>query len=114
MMDTLTNIPKQLKLAGAMLAMAALVITLLAATLATGPAQAQSPGNTDSYPNLSTYPNPQPCGPGAGTAFMEEPHEITTGHYALFDAYWRTISNGGGPSTRMASACCTPTSARPR
>ena len=56
----------------------------------------QGAGNTDGYINLSTYPTPQPCGPGAGTPFMEEPHEITTGHYALFDAYWRTISEGGG------------------
>ena len=51
--------------------------------------------NPDSYVNHNTYTDPQPCGPGAGTAFMREPHEITTGHYALFDAYWRTISEGG-------------------
>ena len=51
-------------------------------------------GNTDGYTNLNTYPDPQPCGPGAGAAFMQEPHELTTGHYALFDAYWRTISEG--------------------
>lgn len=47
----------------------------------TGGVQAQSPGNA--------YDDPQPCGPGADTAFQPEPHEITSGHFALFDAYWR-------------------------
>ena len=96
MMDTIIKAPRRFSLYGAVLAMAALVITLLAVAYATGPAQAQNTGNTDDYTNLSTYPDPQPCGPGAGTAFMKEPHEITTGHYALFDAYWRTISEGSG------------------
>ena len=81
-MNTLSNIPKRTALYGAMLAMAALVITLLAVTFAAGPAQAQNADNT--------YDDPQPCGPGAATAFMEEPHEVTSGHFALFDAYWRT------------------------
>ena len=45
-------------------------------------------------PTSATYDDPQPCGPGAGAAFMQEPHEIKTGHYALFDAYWRTIKKG--------------------
>ena len=57
-------------------------------------------GNADAaYPNDNTYPDPQPCGPGAGTAFMEEPHEIQTGHYALFDAYWRIPPSTGGEGT---------------
>ena len=86
---------------------ALLMALLIAAALSVNnvnDAQAQGPGggdtgntnssSTDPYPNLSTYPDPQPCGPGAGTASMGEPHEITTGHYALFDAYWRAISNG--------------------
>ncbi len=105
-MDTIINAPKRFKLFAAAFAMAALAITVLAVSFATGPAWAQNPGpggngptgNTDgdpSYPNLSTYPDPQPCGPGApGIADMKEPHEITSGHYALFDAYWRTISKG--------------------
>ena len=103
MMKTIVRKPMKTILLGAALATTALMIIVLAANLATGPAQAQGPGgnidggNTDSYPNLSTYPDPQPCGPGAGTAFMEEPHEITTGHYALFDAYWRAISTSSGP-----------------
>ena len=94
-MNTHITAPRHFRLYGAVLAMAALLITLLAVTLTAGNTMAQT-GTTDDYPNLSTYPNPQPCGPGAGTAFMEEPHEITSGHYALFDAYWRTISEGGG------------------
>ena len=93
-MSSIINGPKQIRFYAAAIALAALAITLLAVAYATGPAQAQGTGNTDDYTNLSTYPNPQPCGPGAGTAFMEEPHEITTGHYALFDAYWRTIDEG--------------------
>ena len=52
-------------------------------TIAAGTAQAQTPDNT--------YPDPQPCGPGAGTASMEEPHEVTKGHFALFDSYWQWI-----------------------
>ncbi len=101
-MENIVRKPNKTILYGAALAAFALVITLLAASLATGPAKADD-GNinddinstTTTYPNLSTYPDPQPCGPGApGTLFMEEPHEIRTGHYALFDAYWRTISKG--------------------
>lgn len=66
-------------------ALAGIIATLaLAAVLVLtptgGPAQAQSDGNA--------YANPQPCGPGAATAFQPEPHEITSGHFALFDAYW--------------------------
>ena len=88
---------------GVALAVPALLMALLIAVAVTAsPTQANVPddtsGNTggsntdDRYPNLSSYDDPQPCGPGAGTAFMEEPHEITAGHYALFDAYWRTIA----------------------
>ena len=80
-MDFLIKAPKTLTLYGAALALAALIIAvMMAGSFATGPAQAQNAANT--------YPDPQPCGPGAGTAFQPEPHEITTGDYALFDAYW--------------------------
>ena len=96
-MKALNETPISLRAVGITMTLAALAITLLAVAFAAGPARAQTADNTDRYPNLSTYPNPQPCGPGAGTAFMNEPHEVTTGHFALFDAYWRTISNGGGP-----------------
>ena len=94
-MDTINRRRTQLSVA----AVAALAIFAVAAVMllaGSSPTQAQSQGNIDDYVNLSTYPDPQPCGPGAGTASMAEPHEITTGHYALFDAYWRTISEGGG------------------
>ena len=89
MMNTLPNLPKRTALYGAMLATAALIITLLAVTFATGPAQAQNAGNT--------YKDPQPCGPGQATAFQPEPHEVTTGHFAFFDAYWYTT--GSAPTT---------------
>ncbi len=89
-MSSIINAPKQIRFYAAAIALAALAITLLAVSFATGPAQAQNSGN------LATYPDPQPCGPGANTAFMEEPHEVRTGHYALFDAYWRITSFGLG------------------
>ncbi len=81
-MSTITNAPRQFRFYAAAIALAALVITLLAVTFATGPAQAQNAGNT--------YPDPQPCGTGAAEASQPEPHEVTEGHFALFDAYWRT------------------------
>ena len=104
-MKALNDIPRNLRAVGITMTLAALTIALLAVALTAGPAWAQTPpggsaddGNTDGssagYTNLSTYPNPQPCGPGAGDASMKEPHEIRTGHYALFDAYWRTIKEG--------------------
>ncbi len=100
-METFTKAPRRLKLTLPLLAMAAVAAVFLAVVFTANPTWANTPGtgntgtgNIGGYTNLSTYANPQPCGPGAGTAFMQEPHEITTGHYALFDAYWRTISNG--------------------
>ena len=80
-MNVISSIPTKTIIYGAALAATALVIALLAASYAVGPAWAQSPGNN--------YPDPRPCGPGADAAFMEEPHEVTEGHFALFDAYWR-------------------------
>ncbi len=77
------------KLYAVALAMAALVIALLVIGVSTGPAQAQNGGgDTSDDTPLNSWPDPQPCGPEAGTADMDEPHELTTGHYALFDAYW--------------------------
>ena len=78
-MSTLTNASTPLKLFGAVLALTLIVAAAFAVTM-TGGAQAQNADNT--------YDDPQPCGPAAGTAFMPEPHEVTTGHFALFDAYW--------------------------
>ncbi len=108
MLNTIVRKPTKTILYGAALTAVALVIALLAVSFATGPAQADGgnvnfndgdSSNTDDgdnprYPNLSEYPDPQPCGPGAGTADMDEPHEITSGHYALFDAYWRATNKG--------------------
>ena len=94
---TLRNLPRLRigTLSPAALAVPALLVALLiAAAVTANNTRAQGAGSADDYPNLSTYDNPQPCGPGAGDASMEEPHEITSGHYALFDAYWRTTSNG--------------------
>ena len=104
-MKALNETPINLRAVGITMTLAALAIALVAVAFTAGPAWAQTPpggsaddGNTDGdsagYTNLSTYPNPQPCGPGAGDASMQEPHEIRTGHYALFDAYWRTIKEG--------------------
>ena len=79
-MKTIVRKPTKTIFYGAALAAVVLVIALLAASYAAGPARAQTSDNT--------YPNPQPCGPGAATAFMGEPHEVTSGHFALFEAYW--------------------------
>lgn len=84
-MHTLTNASMPLKLFGAVLALALIAATALTLALTAGGAQAQSPDNT--------YDDPQPCGPGAQTAFQPEPHEVTTGHFALFDAYWQWTSS---------------------
>ena len=84
MMHTLTNIPQHFRLYTAAMALAALVIALAAVALSTGPTQAQNAGNI--------YDDPQPCGPGAAIAFQPEPHEVTEGHFALFDGYWQWLS----------------------
>ncbi len=82
-MSAVTNASIPLRLFGAVLALAIIAAVAVAITLTAGPTQAQSATNT--------YDDPQPCGPGPESlapAFMEEPHEVTTGHHALFDAYW--------------------------
>ena len=68
-MNSFTNASIPLKLFGVVLALALVAVAALVVT----PTQAQSPDND--------YTDPQPCGPGAGDAFMEEPHEITEGHF---------------------------------
>ena len=91
-MDTVTKTPRKIILYTAGLALAALVIGLLAVTMTAGPALAQGPG-TGGNTATNTWPNPQPCGSDddSATAFMEEPHEVTEGHFALFDAYWEQL-----------------------
>ncbi|MYC33203.1 MAG: cadherin repeat domain-containing protein [Chloroflexi bacterium] len=80
-MHTLNLRTGQLKIYGGILAIVALVVAALVQTLTSG-AQAQSPPNP--------YGDPRPCGLGPDTREFEmpEPHEKTSGHYALFDAYW--------------------------
>ena len=94
-MDTIKRNKAQLSVA----AVAALAIFAVAAVmlLAGGsPTQAQGTGGNANSDTLNEWDNPQPCGPGAGTAFMAEPHELHSGHYALFEGYWRTTSRGLG------------------
>ena len=79
-MSSITGYPNQLKLAGALLAVAALVIGLMAVVFTAGPAQAQ---NSD-----GTHPDPQPCGPGAANVSDNPTQFIDGGSYAIFDAYW--------------------------
>ena len=62
-------------------------VVLLAGGFTTGPAQAQS----------TTYPDPQPCGPGHAKVSHSPVKTITTGEIAFFDSYWdietKTINN---------------------
>ena len=102
-MHTLNLKANQLKLFGAILAIAALVAAALALTLTAGPTLAQSDTPTPT-PTPSPYADPQPCGPGAGVASMAEPHEITEGHFALFDAYWESTTPEPGESTDLDPA----------
>ncbi|MCY3561153.1 MAG: cadherin repeat domain-containing protein, partial [bacterium] len=83
-MATILIIAAQFKRYAAGLALCGFAVTLLAVALATGPTQAQG----DTPTPAPTPTTPQPCGEGAAIAFQPEPHERTSGHYALFDAYW--------------------------
>ncbi len=96
-MDTIINVPRHIKLAGAMLAMAALVITLLVVNFAAGPAQAQE----------STTP-PKPCGPGANSVPDSPDPEISDGHHAVFDAYWWPLKEGVDGSGTLNNNLCPP------
>ena len=82
-MNVITETPIRLKVLGAMLALALIAAAAVAVSLTASTTQAQSPDNA--------YADPQPCGPGAQTAFQPEPHEITEGHFALFDGYWEWL-----------------------
>ena len=102
-MPTFTQAATPLKLFGVVLTLTIIAAVAVAIALTAGPTQAQSqlPGRTPAptpTPTPSPWNDPQPCGPGADTASMSEPHERTTGHYALFDAYWERTeadSNSG-------------------
>lgn len=80
------------RLTVALLATAAGLLTLM---LAAGPSRAQNPP--------SEYGDPPPCGPGANAAFQPEPHEITEGHFALFDAYWEVTEPDPSETTDLDS-----------
>lgn len=82
MNGTLSKAPRKISLYLAAMALAALVITVLAVSFTSNPAQAQNTGDD--------HGTPTPCGPGRNTdtASQPEPHEVTKGHFALFDAYW--------------------------
>ena len=87
MQQALTFTTRRITLYAAVFAMAALVVTVLAVSFATGSAQAQA--NTDPRSNADAYPFPHPCGAGFPNAFPEEPAQaIKEGQLALFDAYW--------------------------
>ena len=77
-MNTHINAPRHLRLYGAALAMAALLIALLAVTMTAGPTMAQT----------DPYPDPKPCGPGQEDVPESPDATITEGHYAVFDGYW--------------------------
>ena len=73
-MNTLITNPRQFRLYGAVLAMAALLAVLLAVTFAAGPTMAQA---TD------VEPCSEESKPDADTVGI-----IRDGYYAVFDAYW--------------------------
>ena len=77
-MNTLTNTPIQLKITGAVLAIAALAIVLAWVAITAGPTMAQT----------DPYDDPKPCGPDQVPGNPDE--IVTSGHYAVFDAYWDT------------------------
>ena len=106
MMNAVANVPNRFKLYATVLALAVLVITLLAVTFASGSAQAQDNTPTPTpTPTANTYADPQPCGPGAGTAFQPEPHEVHEGHFALFDTYWQPGSNSPNTGKLRTNLC---------
>ena len=90
-MNTHITTPRHFRLYGAVLAMAALLITLLAVTLTAGPTMAQVTIDPDKLPrtgdNAEEYESPFPCSeeaqPDGSTA-----GEIREGYYAVFDAFW--------------------------
>ena len=90
-MSTHITTPRHFRLYGAVLAMAALLITLLAVTLTAGPTMAQVDEGKAQDPrtgdNTEEYSQPYPCSeeaqPNSRTV-----GEIRNGYYAVFDAFW--------------------------
>ena len=88
-MNTHITAPRHFRLYGAVLAMAALLITLLAVTLTAGPTMAQD--NDGKGPrtgdNAEEYDKPYPCSeevePDANTTGL-----VRDGYYAVFEGFW--------------------------
>lgn len=76
-MATIINGSGRIRFYAAAITLAAVVITLLAVALATGPAWAGVVGNV-----------PDPCGPGEDNFPGNPAAQKSSGHYAIFDAYW--------------------------
>ena len=81
-MQTFTNLSVQLKITGAVLAIAALAAVLLAVFMTAGPTMAQT----------DPSPDPKPCGPGQEDVPESPDATITSGHYAVFDGYWDSVN----------------------
>ncbi len=76
-MATIIQDSRRIRFYAAAMTLAALVIAVLAVTFATGPAWAGVVGTV-----------PDPCGPGRDN-FPDNPAaQKSSGHYAIFDAYW--------------------------
>ena len=72
-------------------------VMLLAGSFTTGPAQAQGRGSGDTGGSTATIP--PLCGPGQDN-YPKDPDEVvSSGHYALFDAYWQPASVGDDTKT---------------
>ena len=82
-MNTIFNRQRHLRLYGATLAMAALLIALLAVTISAGPAIAQEPRTGD---NEDYYDKPIPCSEEA-TPDSDTKRVITEGFYPLFEGF---------------------------
>lgn len=95
-MNAIAKKTNQPKIIIAVLALAALAIALVAVSMAGG-AQAQTADND--------YADPQPCGPSADTAFQPEPHEVSEGHFALFDSYWERTNQNPSQGILRTNEC---------
>lgn len=94
--------PRRIALYAAAFAMTALVITVLAVGMTASSTHAQGTGG-NTGDTVNNWPDPQPCGTGTGNkAMMDEPHEVQTGHFAVFDAYWYTTPPSPGPGSSAA------------
>ena len=91
-MSSITGYPNQLKLAGALLAVAALVIGLMAVVFSAGPAQATTappaPDDGAAQQAAPRHAAPEPCPGETGNPNKEAARVVDAGHIALFDVWW--------------------------